>query len=94
MHKLEYLKLIEARFRKNFPNSHLMIGYDLDVGKFGTSETWTFSIINDELASEDLQPEKVFESFDNFKDFDHRLGWQMHRMKGANEGIRNENALA
>lgn len=88
MDKLKYLKFIEVRFKKNFPNSTLMIGYDRDISKHGTKETWNFVIINKE--GDDLRPEKIFESHNEFKEFDHRLGWHIHRMKSANEGIKNE----
>ena len=91
MDKLEYLKLVEARFRKNFPKSHLMIGYDLSSSKsFGFEEEWSFTILNHELNDYDLKPERVSETYKDLKEFDHRLNWHMYRMACANDGIKQE----
>lgn len=91
MDKLEYLKLIEKRFRHNFPNSHLMIDYQLSSSKaLGVEEEWSFCILNHELQDEDLPTERVQEAYNNFKEFDHRVNWHMYRMSHATKGINNE----
>lgn len=93
--KEEYLQSIERSFRRSFPNSHLIIGYQISIHKNGTSHEWTLYIVFDECG--DLQPCKVFKVFNNFKELEGHLGWQMyrHRLVRDNyirdmEGVANE----
>lgn len=73
----QYLDRVQDRFRKDFPNSHLIISYEMSVHRSGNTHTWTLWIVFDEC--EELNPCKIFEQFETFKELDHRLNWHTYR---------------
>ena len=76
---IKYLDLIEARFKRNFPHSHLIISYERSVHYSGSTSKWQLWIRFDELQDEDLEPTNINEYFDEFKDLDKRLSYLMYR---------------
>ena len=87
---MDYLNLVETRFKKNFPKSHLIISYEKSVHYIQTTEEWSLYIVFDELSDEDLSPEKIYETFKTFKDLDNKLSWHCHRVMSYCEGIKKE----
>ena len=85
---IKYLDLIEARFKRNFPHSHLIISYERSVHYSGSTSKWQLWIRFDEL--EDLEPTNINEYFDEFKDLDNRLSYLVHREKASVRKIREE----
>lgn len=94
MDRFKYIKQLEERFRKLFPNSHLMINYDSSISQYLHNYTWNFAIIYREEL--DLNALKIFETFesdvekDAFKQMDARLSWQMYRLNRMHQGIDEE----
>jgi len=88
---IKYLDLIEARFKRNFPHSHLIISYERSVHYSGSTSKWQLWIKFDEL--EDLEPTNINEYFDEFKDLDNRLSYLMYRETETIDGIRAEIAI-
>jgi len=86
----DYLDKIEARFNNIFKHSHLIISFEKSIHYSGTTNQWTLAITFDELWLEDLEPKKIFEQFDNFKDLDDRLSFLMQREASSVEGIKEE----
>ena len=84
----DYLNLLEARFKKNFPKSHLIISFERSIHYSGTTTTWYLYIVFDELIDEDLDPTKIFEQFDTFTELDNRLSFLMQREATTIEGIK------
>lgn len=89
MNRDEYLKLVADRFRKYFPDSHLIISQEISICNYPTQE-WSFWIKVDELP--DLKPEVIYEKFETFQEMDQRLSWHMYRINSYVQGIKEENA--
>ena len=87
---IKYLDLIEARFKRNFPHSHLIISYERSVHYSGSTSKWQLWIRFDELQDEDLEPTNINEYFDEFKDLDKRLSYLMYRETETIDGIKEE----
>ena len=85
-----YLYLVEQRFKRIFPRSHLIISYEKSVHYSGTTSKWQLWIRFDELQDEDLEPTNINEYFDEFKDLDTRLSFLFHREKASVRKIREE----
>ena len=83
-----YLLLVEQRFKRNFPKSHLIVSYERSIHYSGTTSKWQLWIRFDEL--EDLEPIQIHEYFDEFKDLDNRLSYLMYREAETIDGIKEE----
>lgn len=81
----EYLDLIEKRFKREFPKSHLVISQEISIGYITTKE-WTLFI----KFREDESEETVFEQFKSFNDLDNRLLWHSFRMRRSYNSIKEE----
>lgn len=92
MDKQKYLQEVDKRFKELFPNSHLIIGYQMSSSKkSGTDHEWTLFITFDELADEDLKPTRIFETYKDFNELENRLNWYIYKENVTIQGIIKEN---